>query len=141
MPPKVNETAAVRIPAIGAVGLLATVITASAHVETVYDKPPIVAKDPPGVTTTFDGLPSELGGYPEMTATRGKGVIVSGLALRLEEVPDPRALLSARIRSIPYEGRDCPETTPPTGAAVDDALRFADHPPCRFAGASRLGCG
>ena len=122
MPPKASETAAARIPAIG-VGLLATVMTASVHVETVYDKPTIAANDPPGITTAFNGLPSGLGDYPEMTAAHGRAVTVSGLAPRVAAATD---LLSWQIRSIPYEGRDWPGSTPPTEAAINDALRFVD---------------
>ena len=121
MPPnRANETAAARIPAI----LVAAMVTASAHVETAYDKPPIVANDPPGITTAFDGLPSGLSGYPETTATTqpARGVAISGFAPR---PVSPTDLLSRRIRSIPYERRDCPQSTAQTAAAVDDALRFA----------------
>ena len=129
MPPKVSETAAAKLPVIGVASLLA-LITTSAAVETVFalNKGGPIADPPTAPTTTSsDGPPSELSDdYPEMTALREGGVTVIRAATHLTTAVDPKELLSRRIRSIPYEGHDRPSSTPPTKAAVDDALRFAD---------------
>lgn len=125
-----NERTAVPLPhGVLAASLVSVLSTASLLSATVLDDAELaraLAIDPPTTATTLDGLPSALG-YPEMTGSPPVRAAASGPITPLTGTgPDLKEPIRERIRSIMMAADDRGEGTPPSPAAINDALRFVD---------------
>ena len=121
-----NERTAVPLPhGVLAASLVSVLSTASLLSATVLDDAELaraLAVDLPTTATALDGLPSALG-YPEMA---GSAAAAGPIAPLTGTAPDPKEPIRERIRSIMMAADDRGEGTPPSPAAIDDALRFVD---------------
>ena len=103
--------------------------TASPQSSTALDEADVVkplAVDPAGTATASDRLPSVLP-YREMTGSQTVPAAAVGCIAPLTgTVADHKEPIRERIRSIMVETDDRVEGTPPSQAAINDALQFVD---------------
>ena len=109
--------------------MLSTAAPQSAAAFEEVDRVQVPAIDPTvpvATTTAFDRLPSKLE-YTEVTGPQTLTAATAGPVTPLTGISaDHRERIRERIRSIMLESDDSRDGTPPSPAAINDALRFVD---------------